>query len=82
MVKFRRGSRGEYARSGGRQWGDTPRAIARHVAEDAVIERYNQKRQKQIERLSCVRQSKQRVVMEMPKGLLSQTIKQPMRFTP
>ncbi len=23
-----------------RQWGDTPQAIARHVIEDAVIERY------------------------------------------
>lgn len=23
-----------------RQWGDTPQAIARHVVEDAVIERY------------------------------------------
>lgn len=66
----------------GRQWGDTPQAIARHVVEDAVIERYNPKAQQQIERLSCVRQSKQRVVMEMLEGLLSQTTKQPVRFTP
>ena len=55
------------------EWGDTQRAIARHVVEDAVIERYHPKPQRQIERLSCVRQSKQRVVMEMLEGLLSQT---------
>ena len=66
----------------GRQWGDTPQAIARHGVEDAVIERYHPKRQQQIERLSCVLQSKQRVVMEMLEGLLSRTTKQPVRFTP
>lgn len=66
----------------GRQWGDTPQAIARHGVEDAVIKRYHPKRQQQIERLSYVRQSKQSVMMEMLEGLLSRTTKQPVRFTP